>query len=122
MKATTYAPTDEIRCPNCAATIGYYHFSSMGNLCPHFYCTDCSNVFFRESDFLRIRSKEASQSLLEEIAGTLPDCPCGGRFSPGSNPKCPECRAELRHRDSPIQRLHDPHAIVLEKSALFTEE
>lgn len=122
MKSTAYPPTDKLQCPHCAATIGYYHFSSMGDVCPHFYCTDCSNVFYRESDCNRIRSEEPSQALLEEIADSLPACPCGGRFSPGCNPKCPNCKAELRHRDDPIQRLHDPYAIVLEGSALFTEE
>jgi hypothetical protein len=114
-------PSDQVACPSCKAVVRFYAFSSMGNVCPHFYCDTCSNVFHRESDFDRIYGREPSQELLDEIAADLPGCPCGGRFVPGANPKCPSCGADLGHQSPPIMRLHDPHAIVIE-SALFCSE
>ncbi|MCM3876034.1 MAG: hypothetical protein NEA02_06390 [Thermoanaerobaculia bacterium] len=102
--------------------VRYYYFSGMGDVSPHFYCDSCSNVFFRQSDRDRIRERQPSAELLEAIAQTLPGCPCGGRFVPGANPKCPHCHREIPHRADPVSRLDDPYAILLEGALMVTDD
>ena len=94
----------------------------MGNLCPHFYCDRCSNVFHRFSGFARIHGTQPSADLLSEVASTLPVCPGGGGFQPGANVKCPQCRHEWPHPSAPVARIFDTDAIVVEGASLFTEE
>jgi hypothetical protein len=122
MKSYRRAPVASLRCPHCAGVVRYYYFSGMGDVAPHFYCDSCSNVFFRQSDRDRIRESRPSSSLLEAIAQTLPECSCGGRFVPGSNPKCPHCHREIAHQADPVSRLDDPYAILLEGALMVTDD
>ncbi|MDI6834148.1 MAG: hypothetical protein QMD99_00360, partial [Rhizobiaceae bacterium] len=85
----------------------------MSQICPHFYCSECSNAIFRRED-QRLAWDSESQEVLEKIASTLPACGCGGRFVPGANPKCPRCRHEFRHQSSTLKRLSDPHVILVD--------
>ena len=121
METRTLDPSSSTPCPKCDATIRFYRFGGMGNVCPHFYCDLCSNVFHRESDFELIYGREPSPELLTQIAATLPLCPCGGRFSADSSPKCPACGHQIQHQSSPERRLFDPHAIVIENALYCTE-
>lgn len=109
-------------CPHCGQVIRYHHFSSMGDVAPHFYGSSFSNVYFRESDHARIRAEGPSDELLNRIAATLPACPCDGRFGPGEAPKCPQCRSGIPHRLNPDQRLTDPYAVLVEGGVLMTED
>jgi hypothetical protein len=121
MKSTRYKPTAAFPCPHCARSIGYYRFSSMGELVPHFYCGSCTNVFCRESDSALVRAEPPSEALLARIAATLPPCPCGGRFGPNEDLKCPHCGIAIPNRLAPVERLTDPNAILVEGAVLVTE-
>ena len=94
----------------------------MGDLAPHFYCDTCSNVFFSESFRALLYEQKASSRLLAQIEESLPDCPCGGHFRSGANPKCPHCHHEIAHKRNAVERLDDPYAIVLEGASLVTDE
>lgn len=109
-------------CPECREKYGYYWFSGMGDLAPHFYCDQCSNVYHRELHREMLRKNEHSQELLDEIASMLPSCPCGGRFRPDQFPKCPHCQHEFREKKDPIWRLGDPYAILVEGASLLMKE
>jgi hypothetical protein len=109
-------PVASISCPQCRHSVRYYHFSGMGDMAPHFYCDRCSNLYYSESHHKRIWGKKPTQSLLLEIETTLPICPCGGKFRPGQNPKCPHCGFEFKHKSNPVERLTDPYAILLENA------
>jgi len=106
-------------CPSCKGSIGYYWFSGMGELFPHFYCDRCSNVFFDPKIKKNIYYKESTNALVEEIDKSLPHCPCGGQFKSGQNPKCPKCGFEFKHQSNPIQRLTDPYLILIEGAFLL---
>ncbi len=80
---------------------------------PHFYCDTCSNLFFSGAHHELVRRLPHDVSLLDRLARSLPSCPCGGRFRPGANPKCPSCDGELKHQLDPIARLSDPFAVLL---------
>ena len=121
METRTLAPSNSIPCPKCNFAIRFYAFGGMGNVCPHFYCDCCSNVFHRESDFEVIYGREPSAELLAQVTATLPECPCGGRFTADSSPKCPACTHQIPHQSSPECRLFDPHAIVIENALYCTE-
>lgn len=122
MKSTRYESIRSMPCPNCSEAIRYYHFGSMGDVAPHFYCSRCSNVYFRQSDHNLIRAEPPSEPLLNRIAAALPVCPCGGRFAPGENPKCPHCGSAIPHQLDPVQRLTDPYAVLVEGAVLVTED
>ena len=115
-------PVASIPCPHCALDIRYYHYSGMGDLAPHFYCDTCSNLYFspRHRDLLRARAP--SLELLRLIERELPACPCGGRFVPGSNPKCPHCGREVEHQSDPVERLTDPYAIQVEGARFISDD
>lgn len=106
--------TDSISCPQCRKSIRFYRFSAMGDMTPHFYCSKCSNLYYSEAHHLRLQQQQPSAQMVSEIAATLPECPCGGQFVAGSNPKCPHCHVELAHQSSAVERLTDPYAILLE--------
>lgn len=95
----------------------------MSDVAPHFYCDRCSNVLFRESDrdLLAAREDPPTRELLLTITRTLPGCPCGGHFTPGANPKCPECKRGIPHQDDMVRRLSDPLAILVEGALFVTE-
>ena len=113
------APAAHKQCPRCHHSIGYYWFSGMGDMTPHFYCNRCSNIFHsKEHNKLLWNNKpnKPTEKLLREIESTLPLCPCGGRFRSGQNPKCPRCNFEFKYQKNPMERLEDPYAILLENA------
>lgn len=93
----------------------------MSDACPHFYCDWCSNVILREADRELVYNKEPSQELIDRIAATLPQCPCGGQFRPGANPKCRYCGSECPNSWDVVQRLHDPNMIVADGACVFSD-
>lgn len=122
MKQESRETTQSMNCPSCQAEVMFYSYSGMGDVCPHFYCDTCSNVYhnYRHNDLLRERGE--SEELLAELQKELPKCPCGGQFKAGTNPKCPSCGVEIPAQANPVQRLSDPYAIQLKEAALCYEE
>ena len=114
----TKAPNQETECGTCGARVAFYRFGGMAQMYPHFYCDTCSNLFFSRAHHDLARRLPQDASLLERLADSLPSCPCGGRFRPGTNPKCPSCEAELKHRLDPVSRLSDPFAVLLAGASL----
>lgn len=110
-----------MKCTSCEVCAPAWQSSGMSESFPHFYCDTCSNVLHRERDKERVYPVEPSQQLLDEIAATLPGCPCGGQFKPGTNPKCPNCRAEYKHHWDPVRRLVEPHMIILDGACLIRD-
>ena len=108
-------------CPKCQHAVPAWKASGMSECWPHFYCDRCSNAIYRKGD-QRIACTERSGAIVERIAATLPHCPCGGRFVPAANPKCPLCRTEFTHQDDAVRRLTDPHVIVLNGACFFSDE
>ncbi len=123
LKARRYRPWCKVSCPHCDQEVGVYIFGGMSDMAPHFYCDQCSNVLFRESDRrLLYECDKANQELLERISATLPKCPCGGRFRPGQNFMCPKCRKSFTNAEDPVNRLTDPKPVVISGAKLVTEE
>ena len=89
---------------------------------PHFYCNSCSNIFFSSEYRKKIWGRRLTNALLHEIEVELPLCSCGGQFKAGQNPKCPHCHHEIKHHDSPLQRLTDPFAILVEGAFVISDE
>lgn len=108
-----------MQCSSCSKTIRYMRYSGMSGMSPHFYCDRCSNIIFRDCDLKLLYENEPSEELLERIASTLPNCPCGGQFAPGNNPKCPHCHTEHPHQHDPLARLSDPFVIKVEGADLL---
>ena len=121
LKTERYAPSNQTTCPHCRNVVRFYRFSGMGDVAPHFYCNTCSNVYWSETHARLVRERAASPELLAEIERTLPDCPCGGHFKSGANPKCPHCGTEMPHQHGPVPRLSDPYAIVVDGALLVTD-
>ncbi|MGR9099767.1 MAG: hypothetical protein ACU826_04295 [Gammaproteobacteria bacterium] len=111
----------KMKCPSCKRLTPVWRSSGMSENFPHFYCDTCSNAIHREADKALVYRSETSPDLLETIAASLPQCPCGGRFKPGANPKCPHCRAEYVHRSAPVKRLEDPNLILLDGACLIRD-
>lgn len=112
--------TRVVDCPHCGTPQRFWRSSGMGNMSPHFYCTDCSNVLFRRSD-CDIDITKMTEERLDALARSLPNCSCGGQFRPGQNPKCGACGKEFAHQHSALVRLLDPYVIVMEGATLFGE-
>jgi hypothetical protein len=112
-------PCKSINCPNCKGNVEFYHYSGMGDLVPHFYCNTCSNILFREDDHHKIRNREITVALLNELSKSLPACPCGGQFSPEASPKCPHCKLEIKHQETALKKLTDPYAIQIKGASLL---
>ena len=112
-------PCKSINCPHCKGVVEFYHYSGMGDLVPHFYCNTCSNILFREEDHHKIRNREITVALLNELSEKLPACPCGGQFSPEASPKCPHCKRDIKHQETPLKRLTDPYAIQIKGASLL---
>ena len=110
-----------MQCPKCQKLTLAWQSSGMSQCCPHFYCDRCSNVIHRQADYTKIYNG-ISDAILTEIAQSLPSCPCGGRFLPGTNPKCVHCGAEFPHQSPPLKRLNDPHMIVVDGACVFSDE
>ncbi|AEG92492.1 conserved hypothetical protein [Ramlibacter tataouinensis TTB310] len=119
--ATDSPCVGNMKCLACERVTPAWQSSGMGESFPHFYCDTCSSVIHREQDKELVDPVEPSQQLLDQIATALPNCPCGGRFRPGANPKCPHCRAEYKHPWSPVQRLTLPHVILLDGACLIRD-
>lgn len=94
----------------------------MSDSSPHFYCTRCSNVIVRRRDQERLRREGPSEELLQQIAAELPMCPCGGRFAPGSNPKCPVCGGAFADQREPLIRLSELSMIVVCGACVFGDD
>ena len=112
-------PCKSINCPHCKGVVEFYHYSGMGDLVPHFYCDTCSNILFREEDHHKIRNREITVALFNELSEKLPACPCGGQFSPEASPKCPHCKRDIKHQETPLKRLTDPYAIQIKGASLL---
>jgi len=110
----------EMQCAECNTCTPAWRSSGMSDCAPHFYCDTCSNVIHRMDD-KKLTYDEKSQAILDQISKTLPECPCGGRFAPDTDPKCPSCSEPMRHSLTPVDRLHDPNMIVLDGSCVFTD-
>lgn len=106
-----------LTCKRCSRRVTAFAIHEWSWAFPHFYCRDCSNVLRRDSDTEIVwRAQEQGvldHSVVDQIAATLPECPCGGRFLPGANPKCPSCCAEFAHQDGVVTRLLDERPIVI---------
>lgn len=113
----------KMKCPNpkCGKETPAWQSSGMSDSCPHFFCDTCSNVIHREQDHALLYEHEANQELLEQIAATLPNCPCGGRFVPGANPKCPSCKTEYAHQWDAVKRLNVAFMPILDGSCLIRD-
>ena len=99
-------------------SVSAWRSSGMSGCFPHFYCTRCSNVIHREADKLLAWNRRDA-AVVDEIAATLPECPCGGRFAPGANPKCRYCGHEFLNDAPALIRLDDPHIIVMNGACFF---
>lgn len=108
-------------CPSCQHQNIGWRSSGMSEAFPHFYCSQCSNVFRRQSDHDLVYY-EATPALLAQIAATLPDCPCGGHFTPTASPKCGNCHAEISLVQDPVQHLHNPNMVVLDGACVCNDE
>jgi len=124
MKVTRYKRSSPwvgtMQCSECGHLTPAWRSSGMSQCFPHFYCNRCSNVIHRRSD-QKLIWKESTAELLDQIAETLPDCPCGGKFTPGANPKCAGCGGDLAHQDDPLTRLDDPHMIAVDGACVFSD-
>ena len=109
----------EGNCPFCNLKFRYMRYSGMSQLFPHFYCNTCSSVIHRKSDFDKVMRQGESEELLLEISKSLPNCPCGGQFSSGSNFKCPHCKKEISNLYSNVSRLTDPFMILIKDAKIL---
>ena len=105
-------------CPRCNRVTKAWRSSGMSALYPHFYCNRCSNAYQNEKDKVML-STGINAEVLKSISESLPECPCGGRFVSGSNPKCPECNFEFKHRHDDLNRLTDPNVILIDGACFF---
>ncbi len=125
MKKVRYPTTNPwvgtMTCPACGHTVRAWRSSGMSECCPHFYCDRCSNAIQRDADKELAWGKSTAETVAA-ISATLPPCPCGGRFKPGANPKCPECGGEFAHHWDPVRRLTDPHVILIHGACMFSDE
>ena len=109
-----------MRCPKCDKDTPAWRSSGMSQCFPHFYCDTCSNVIRRLEDQKLVWNGK-SRELLEEIVASLPRCSCGGVFVAGAAPKCRHCGAEYSDSRDPVDRLHDPHMIVMDGATVFKD-
>jgi hypothetical protein len=125
MKTVHYPVTNQwvgtMTCPACKHIVRAWRSSGMSDCFPHFYCDRCSNAIQREAD-KQMAWSEQSLEIVQRIAATLPDCPCGGHFKPGTNPKCPACGGEFAHKNDTVRRLTDPNVILIHGACMFNDE
>lgn len=121
MKTVELVCAGKLTCPDCMMEIPAWRSSGMSQMSPHFYCSDCSNAILREKD-RRLAWDNQSLVVLQVIASSLPDCECSGKFEPGANPKCPTCHYEFRHQSSLLERLSDPHVILIDGAVMYGDD
>jgi hypothetical protein len=111
-----------LQCPACHQLTPGWRSSAMSECCPHFFCSDCSNVIYRDANKqLLYEAAEVNPELLAQIAATLPECPCGGRFTPGAGPKCRHCHQEIPLVKDAVAYLQNPHMVVLDGAVSFSD-
>lgn len=108
-----------VSCPNCAEKVSAWVSSGMSESFPHFYCDRCSNVYHDAEGKQEILANTATPELLEKLEVRLPGCPCGGCFRAAANPKCPHCGQGFQHQHNALQRLSDPHMIVVDQACVL---
>jgi len=109
-----------LKCPACERLTPGWRSSGMSECFPHFFCSNCSNVIHREAD-KKLVYEAATPELLAQIAATLPECPCGGRFTPGAGPKCGHCRHEIPLVANAVAYLHNPNMVLLDGAVRFSD-
>ena len=93
----------------------------MSECFPHFFCSACSNVIHRAADKALVWDA-ATPEILAQVAASLPDCSCGGRFTPGAGPKCQHCQQEIPLVADAVAYLHNPNMVVLDGAVVFSEQ
>lgn len=91
-----------VLCPHCGHHSEYDKFhAGFGNQ-GYMYCdSDCTLVTWSafDSRFVRLVGSKHSWMLNNDerklVEESILDCPCGGRFTFNSNPRCPKCNCEL---------------------------
>ena len=109
-----------LKCPHCQGVNEAWRSSGMSECFPHFYCSRCSNVIHRSAD-KELVWEAATPEILAQLAATLPDCPCGGHFTPGASPKCQHCHQDTNLVADPVAFLHNPHMVVLDGACSFSD-
>lgn len=112
-----------LRCNHCQGLNEGWRSSGMSDCFPHFFCSNCSNVVYRQADKALIYAAPVVDAvLLARIAESLPACPCGGHFRPGVGPKCRHCHYEIDLINDPVAYLQNPHMLVLDGACSFSDE
>lgn len=111
----------DLQCPKCQGLTPAWRSSGMSDCFPHFFCNTCSNVIHREAD-KELVWLEKSQALLHQIADTLPDCDCGGRFSANSGPNCKHCGEEIPAVADAVEYLHNPRMIIVDGASCYSDK
>ena len=93
----------------------------MSEAFPHFYCSQCSNVFLHRKA-QELVYYEATPELLAQIAATLPACPCGGQFTPTAGSKCHSCHHEIPIVRNPVAHLQNPNMVVLDGACIIYDQ
>lgn len=111
-----------LKCQHCQGLNEGWRSSGMSDCFPHFYCSRCSNVIHREADKAPIYAAGgADAQVLAQIAATLPDCPCGGHFTPGAGPKCRHCQQDTGLVRDPVAYLQNPNMLILDGACAFSD-
>ena len=114
--------TGHLKCSECSTLTPAWKSSGMSESRPHFYCNLCSNALVRACDKEHFIEFGATQETIDLIEPTLPSCSCGGKFTLGANPKCPQCDFEFKHQKGIIGRLSDSHVILLDGAVLNRDD
>lgn len=109
-----------LRCNHCQGLNEAWRSSGMSECFPHFFCSRCSNVIHRDAD-KDLVWEAATPELLAQIDATLPECPCGGRFTPGVGPTCRHCQQKIDLIRDPVQYLHNPNMVVMDGACAFSD-
>lgn len=109
-----------LKCKHCQGLNEGWRSSGMSESFPHFYCSRCSNVILREAD-KELVWEAATPEILARIAATLPDCPCGGHFTPGAGPKCRHCQQDVGLVNDAVAYLQNPHLVLLDGACRFSD-
>ena len=126
MKTVEYKPDNrwvvEVECASCAEKVFAWTSSGMSECYPHFFCECCSNVYLYQGGKSEILQTNPTPQLVGQLEAQLPGCPCGGSFKPGANPKCPHCGHAFEHQRDAVERLSDPHMIVMDRACVYSDK